>query len=181
MDDIRQKMEKALEILRQDLTTIKVGRVTPALVEKVMVKTYETTMPLVELATITAPDPNQLLITPFDQTIIKNIERALAMDRDLGLNPIVDENVIRVKIPPLTEERRRELVKVLGQKLEAGRVTVRQIRHDRMMQIKREFEAKGLNEDEKFQIEKDLQEMTDDFNKKIEEMGKQKESELLRT
>jgi len=172
-------MEKALEVLRQDLAMIKTGRVTSALVENIKVEAYETVMPLVELATITVPSPNQLLIAPFDQTIIKNIERAIATNRNLGLNPVVDENVIRINIPPLTEERRQEFVKVLGQKLEAGKVTIRQVRHDKMMHIKRQFEAKELNEDEKFRQEEALQKLTGEFNQKIEEMGKQKEAELL--
>lgn len=179
LDNIRDKMEKALEALRQDLAGLKTGRATPALVEKIMVEAYETRMSLVELATITTSGPSELLITPFDQTIIKNIERALALDRDLGLSPIIDETVIRVNIPPLNEERRQQLVKLLRQKLEAGRIMIRQVRREKMIEIKRRFEAKELNEDEKFRQEEELQELTDEFNQKIEEMGKEKEKELL--
>lgn len=179
MDNIREKMEKAFEVLCQELAGLKAGRATPALVEKIMVDAYETKMPLVELATITAASPNELLITPFDQAIIKNIERALAKDRHLGLSPAVDETIVRLTIPPLTEEKRRELVKVLRQRLEAGRVMIRQIRREKMVEIKRKFEAKELNEDEKFKIEEELQKMTDEFNEKIGEMGKEKESQLL--
>ncbi len=121
MDDVRQKMEKALEILRQDLVSLKVGRATPDLVEQIQVEAYETKMPLVELATITSPEPNQLLITPFDQAIIRNIEKALALDRGLGLSPVVDGEVVRIVIPPISEERRKELTKLLGQKIESAR------------------------------------------------------------
>ena len=128
MDEVQQKMTKALEILRQDLVNLKVGRATPALVEQIQVEAYESKMPLVELATITSPEANQLLITPFDQTIIRNIEKALALDRDLGLSPVIDGEVVRLTIPPLNEERRRELVKLLKQKLEAARIMIRQIR-----------------------------------------------------
>lgn len=179
LTDVQDKMTKALELLRQDLAGIRAGQATPALVEKVMVEAYETKMPLVELATITARSPNELLITPFDQSIIQKIERALAKDRNLGLSPVVDETVIRLTIPPLTEEKRRELVKVLRQKLEAGRIMIRQIRREKMVEIKRQFEAKELNEDEKFLAEEELQKLTDESNQKIEEMGKEKESELL--
>lgn len=179
MDEVREKMEKALEILRQDLVNLKVGRTTPALVEQVQIDAYETKMPLVELATITSPEPNQLLITPFDQAIIKNIEKALALDRDLGLSPVIDSEVIRLTIPPLNEERRRELVKLLKQKLEAARIMVRQIRQGKMHEIRDAFENKEISEDEKFRREKELQDLTDEFNQKIADMGRQKEKQLL--
>jgi len=179
MEEIHQKMTKALELLVNELATLKTGRASPGMVEKIMVEVYETRMPLEELTTISTPSPNQLLINPFDQTIIKNIERALAMERNLGLSVIVDEGVIRVNIPPLTEERRQEFIKILNQKLEAGKIMVRQLRHDKMAESKRNFEAKQLNEDEKFRQEQDLQKLTDEFIQKIEEIGKAKEAELL--
>lgn len=178
MDDVREKMEKALGVLADELATVRAGRANPALVEKIMVEAYETRMPLVELATITAPEPNQLVITPFDQSIIKNIELAISQNRELKLSPIVDENVIRIQIPPLTAERREEFIKQLRQKLEAGRVTIRQIRQDKRMELKRAFENKEMGEDEKFRLEEELQELTDEFMKRIEEMGKRKEAEL---
>lgn len=179
MDEVRQKMEKALEILRQDLVNLKVGRVTPALVDQVQVEAYETKMPLVELATIASPEPNQLLITPFDRTIIRDIEKALALDRDLGLSPVVDGEAIRLTIPPLNEERRKELVKLLGQRLEAARIMIRQIRQGKMQEIRQAFENKEISEDEKFRREKELQDLTDEFNQKIVDIGRQKEKQLL--
>ena len=172
-------MEKALEILRQDLVNLKVGRATPALVEQIQVDAYEAKMPLVELATITSPEPNQLLITPFDQTIIKDIEKALALDRDLGLSPVIDGEVVRLTIPPLSEERRKELVKLLRQKLESARIVIRQIRQDKMREIRGAFENKEISEDEKFRRGKELQDITDEFNQKISELGHQKEKQLL--
>ncbi len=171
-------MEEALEFLSGELATIRAGRATPALVEKMMIKAYETQMPLVELATITAPEPNQLLITPFDQSIIKEIERGISQDRELNLHPVIDGNVIRIEIPPITGERREEFVRLLNQKLEAGRITLRQIRQDKRAEIKRAFENNELSEDEKFHLEEKLQEFTDEFMKKIEKMGKVKEAEL---
>ncbi|OGV90005.1 ribosome recycling factor [Microgenomates group bacterium RBG_19FT_COMBO_39_10] len=172
-------MEKVLDLLRQELVSLKVGRATPALVEQIQVEAYETKMPLVELATIASPESNQLLITPFDQAITRNIEKALSLDRDLGLNPVVDGEAIRLVIPPLNEERRKELVKVLGQKLESGRVMIRQVRQDKMQEIRSAFENKEISEDEKFRREKELQEITNEFNQKIAEIGKQKEDQLL--
>jgi ribosome recycling factor len=132
MDDVREKMEKAMELLREDLATVRAGRATPALVEKIMVEAYETRMPLVELATISSPEPNQLVIAPFDPTVLRNIEIAITHDRGLGLSAIVDENVIRIQIPPLTEEKRKEMVKLLSQKLESGRMMVRQARQEKV-------------------------------------------------
>jgi ribosome recycling factor len=179
LNETRQKMEQALEFLIAELGTLKTGRATPALVERIMVEAYETRMPLVELATIAAPEPNQLVVTPFDQAVIKNIERSLGQDRDLNLSPRIDGHLIRIDIPPLTGERREEFVRLLSQKLEAGRVTIRQIRHDKMAELKRAFENKELNEDEKFRLEKDLQAVTDEMMNRIEAMGKKKEEELL--
>lgn len=179
MEQTRQKMNKVLELLVSELASFKVGRATPALVEKIMVEVYGTKMPLVELATIATPQPDQLLITPFDQTIIKEIEKALSMDRGLGLSPVVDDNVVRLKIPPLTEERRKELVKVLHQKLEAARVMIRQVRGEKMAEIKRVFESKEIHEDQRWQMIEDLQKLTDEMTEKVEEMGRTKEQELM--
>jgi ribosome recycling factor len=179
MDDIREKMEKALDFLRQDLITLKVGRATPALIEQIQVEAYETRMPLVELATISSPEANQLVVTPFDQTIFKNIERALSLDRNLGLSPVADGEVIRITLPPLSEERRKELTKLLGQKLEAARIAIRQIRQGKMQEIRQAFENKEISEDEKFLREKKLQEITDEFNQKISDLGQQKEKQLM--
>lgn len=179
LNEVRQKMTQAFQMLVDDLATLKAGRATPALVENILVDAYQTRMRLVELAAIAAAGPNQLVITPFDQTIIKDIARSLSLDRDLGLSAVVEGNVIRLSIPPLTEERRQEFIKLLHQKLEAGRVMIRQIRHDKMAEFKRKFEARELNEDERFSLESQLQKMTDEFNNKIEGIGKVKEGELL--
>jgi len=179
LSDVEQKMAKALQILAEDLATLRTGQASPALIEKIIIEAYEGKFPLVELATITIDGPNQLLVTPFDQTIIGNINRGLSMERNLGLSAIIDANVIRVQIPPLTSERRQEFTKVLHQKLEAGRVMVRQARHEKMGEIDKAFEAKQLSEDEKFRLHQELQKITDEFNSKIDEMGKRKETELL--
>lgn len=165
--------------MRQDLVSLKVGRATPALIEQIQVAAYETKMALVELATITSPEPNQLVVTPFDQTIIRNIEKALAIDRELGLSPVIDGEVIRITIPPLNEERRKELTKLLGQKLEAARIAIRQIRQNKIREVRDAFENKEISEDEKFRREKELQDLTDEFNEKISEIGHQKEKQLL--
>jgi len=178
LTDAREKMTRALTLLADELATIRTGRATPALVEKIMVEAYETRMPLMELATISAPEPDQLVITPFDQNVLKNIYQALSDRRELRLSPVIEENIIRIKIPPLTAERREELIKQLSQKLETGRIAIRQVRQNKRMELKRAFEEGQMTEDEKFKLEKELQELTDEFMAKIEAMGKQKETEL---
>lgn len=178
LTDSREKMEKALRVLAEDLATVQAGRASPALVERIMVEAYETKMPLVELATITAPEPNQILVNPFDQSILKNIQLAINGRRELKLSAVADGEVIRVHIPPLTAERREEFVKLLNQKLESGRVMIRQIRQEKRNEIRKAFEANEISEDAKFRFEKDLQELTDEFVGKIETMGETKESEL---
>ncbi len=177
--DVWQKMEKVMELLGDDLATMRAGRATPALIEKIPVEAYGTKMALMELAIISTPDPTQLLITPFDQSIIKNIETALVIDRGLGITPVVEGTIIRLKIPPLTEERRQELVKLLGQKLEAARIMIRQVRGEKLREIRQVGQNKEISEDEEFRATQELQKITDEYNLKIEEMGKKKEQELL--
>lgn len=178
--DIRLKMEKALEVLRGELSSIRIGRATPSLVENIICPVYGGTQKLkvVELGTITASDPQTIIITPWDVSIIGEIRQGI-LAANVGLNPIIDGEVIRIAIPPLSIERRQEFVKLLHQQLENGRIMIRQIRRDKMVEIKKAFEAKELNEDEKFRLEQDLQKITDEFIGKIEEMGKKKETELL--
>ena len=178
-EEVKQRMQKTLDFLQDELAQVKTGRASPSMIEKIMIDVYETKMLLVELATITAPEPGELLVAPFDQTIIKNIERAIILHKDLGLSPIVDDEVIRIKIAPLNEERRKELVKVLGQKLEAGRVAVRSIRQEEKSAITRQFEEKEISEDDKFQQIENLQKITDEYNAKIQAMGDAKEKEIL--
>jgi ribosome recycling factor len=179
LNSVRQQMDKAMSLLNQEMNTIKAGRANPVIVERIMVEAYQTKMPLVELASITAPDPNYILITPYDQTILKDIAHALAVDRGLNLSSIVDNGVVRVNIPPLSEERRLEMVKLIKQKAEMARVMIRQIRHDQMADLKRDSEDKTINEDERTGDEEDLQKMTDEYNKKIDGIVEQKEKELL--
>lgn len=176
---VKKRMLKTLNYLRDELAQIKTGRATPALVEKILVEAYETKMPLVELATITAPDPNELLVAPFDQSIAKNIEQAIAFRKELRLSPVVNGEVIRIKIPPLTAERRQELTKVLSQKLETGRVAVRQIRHEERSRIKSRLEEDETNEDEKRSDELKLQTITDETNDEIQKMGEVKKKEIM--
>lgn len=181
LQEISDKMEKALEVLAEDLATIRSGRATPALVENIKISCYEgrQTLKLLELATIAIQDSRTLLVSPFDLTVIEEIEKGI-LGANLGLTPAVDGNLIRVKIPPLSEERRREYLKLAKAKLEGGRIMVRQIRKEAMMKIKRAAESGEVNEDERKNLEDQIQKITDEVNANIEMMGKKKEEELMR-
>lgn len=178
--DIRPRMEKALEILRSEVSSIRTGRATSALVENIVCSVYGGTQKLkvVELGTIGTPDPNTITIQPWDVSIIGEIRQGI-QGANVGLTPIVDGEVIRIAVPSLTAERREEYVKLLHRHLENGRIMIRQIRHDKMAEIKRAFDEKELPEDDRFRLEEELQEITDEFIEKIEEMGERKEAELL--
>jgi ribosome recycling factor len=177
---IRSKMQSSLDVVASDIAGIRTGRASPALVENVVCPAYGGTQRLkvVELATITAPDPSQIIINPWDKSIIGDIRKGI-MEANIGMNPSIDGEIIRITMPPLTTEDREKYVKLLSTKLENGKVVIRQLRADEMHEIKKKFEAKEMTEDEKFGNEKRLQEITDEFVGKIEEMGEKKKAELL--
>lgn len=172
----RDNMRKALDILASDLATIRTGKAAPALVENISVSVYggTTKLRVMELATVSAADASSLVITPFDASIIEEIRKGV-MESGAGLNPASDGQVIRINIPPLSEERRKELISHMHQKLENGHIMVRQIRHEAMSELK-----KGdLPEDENSRLEKEIQKATDDFTSEIDALGKKKEEELM--
>ncbi len=181
MGDVQARMQKVLEHVKQDVATIRTGRATPALVEHIVINAYGGTaqMKVIELASITAPDPQSLLITPYDPSIIGDIRRDI-IAANTGLTPVLDNNVIRIAVPALTSERRLEYVKMLHQKLEDGRVKIRQTRHDKMQEFKRDHEEGVLDEDSKFRLEEELQKLTDKMMEEIETIGKAKEEELMK-
>lgn len=178
--ETKQKMVKAIDVIRQDLASLRTGRASPALIENLEVLVYggAQKLKIIELGSITTPDPHLILITPWDQSIIGDIARGIQAS-NIGLNPVIDSTTIRLAIPPLTEERRMELVKAMHQKLEAGKVMIRQIRHDLMSEVKRAFDAKELIEDDKKRLEENLQKLTDEMMGEIESMGRDKETELM--
>ena len=177
---VRSKMKSSLDIVASDIAGIRTGHATPALVENIVCPAYGGTQRLrvVELATITAPDPTQIIINPWDKSIIGDIRKGI-MEANIGMNPSIDGEIIRITMLPLTTEDREKYVKLLSGKLENGKVVIRQLRADEMHVIKKKFEAKEMTEDEKFGNEKRLQEITDEFVGKIEEMGGKKKAELL--
>jgi ribosome recycling factor len=178
LHDAESRMIGAVSALEEDLAAIRTGRASPALVERLQVEYYGSPTPLVQLATISVPEPRLLLIRPFDPGSLSNIERAI-LASDLGLTPGNDGKVIRLAIPMLTEERRHELVRIVRARLEEARVSVRNVRRDVLNDI-REFEREKLiSEDELHRAEGDLQEITDRHIERINEAGKRKENEIL--
>jgi|SRR3989344_1816713 len=180
LQDIRLKMQGVVEFTKRDVATIRTGRANPAIVEGIVIGAYGGTAKLkvMELGTISVPEPQQLVITPYDQSIIGDIRRDIEA-ANIGVQPVIDNNVIRLSFPPLTAERRLEYVKLLHHKLEDGRVKVRQIRHEKMTEMKREFEEGTLPEDDRTRLEKELQEITDKMMEEIEAVGRAKEAELM--
>ncbi|OGM26125.1 ribosome recycling factor [Candidatus Woesebacteria bacterium RIFCSPHIGHO2_02_FULL_38_9] len=177
---LQARMHQALDIVVKDLSSIRTGKAASSLVEDLMVRVYGGTqnLKIVELATISAPGPEALVIDPWDKSIIGEIRQGIQA-ANIGMNPVIDGQIIRVNLPPLTTEDRERYVKLLSVKLEAGKITVRQIRGDEMHKIKKEFEEKDISEDDKFNQEKELQETIDEFIAKIEEIGEKKKQELL--
>jgi ribosome recycling factor len=171
-------MRSALQVLHDDLAAIRTGRASPALVEKLPVEYYGAPTPLQQLASISVPEPRTLMIKPFDATTLKTIEKAI-QSSDLGLNPNNDGKVIHLNLPPLTEERRRDLVKHVHHRLEESRIAVRNIRRDAHNDM-RDFEKEKLiSEDDLERGEVDLQKLTDRFIEEVGEQGKKKESEIM--
>jgi len=173
-----ERMQAALNALEEDLSGIRTGRASPALVERLTVDYYGTYTPMIQLASISVPEPRQLLIRPFDPGSLKDLEKAI-LASDLGLTPNSDGKIIRLTIPQLTEERRKELVKIVRNRMEDTRVKVRNIRRDLIRDL-REFEKEGMiSEDDQERGEKELQELTDKMNDKVEEIGERKEKEIM--
>jgi ribosome recycling factor len=176
--EAESRMKGAVRALEEDLSGIRTGRASPALVERLAVDYYGTPTPLMQLATISAPEPRLLTIRPFDPSSLKAIERAI-LASDLGLNPSNDGKLIRLSIPPLTEERRHELVKVVRNRAEEARVAVRNVRRDVQNDL-REFEReKVISEDELHRGETELQKITYRVIEEIHDVDQRKETEVL--
>lgn len=175
--DARLRMNGAVEALQEDLAAIRTGRANPALVEKLSVEYYGSPTPLQQLASIGVPEPRTLLIRPYDPDSLNDIERAI-LASDLGLTPNNDGKSIRLHLPSLTEERREELTRVVGHRVEEARVAVRNIRRDSIREL-REFEEEDLiSEDQRIWGEKEIQKFTDDFIKNIDDVGERKTKEI---
>src|SRR5215207_6399064 len=178
LSDAESRMRGAIQVLHDDLAAIRTGRASPGLVEKLSIEYYGSPTPLMQLASISVPEPRTLTIKPFDASTLKVIEKAI-LSSDLGLNPNNDGKVIHLNLPPLNEERRRDLVKQVHHRLEEARIAVRNIRRDSHNDM-RDFEKEKLiTEDDLEGGEEDLQKLTDRFVEEIAQQGKNKETEIM--
>jgi ribosome recycling factor len=178
VEDAKERMNAAVDAMRREFATVRTGKATPALLDTVRVDAYGSKMPLNQVATVSTPEPSLLMIQPFDKSILPEVERAI-MTADLGLNPSNDGNVIRIPIPPLNEERRKEFVKVLHKMAEDGRISVRHGRRIVRDEIHALVKEHDLGEDEGRRREDALEKVTHEFAAKIDEMLKHKEAEVM--
>jgi ribosome recycling factor len=178
IQDATRRMDKSVESAQHDLNTLRAGRASVSLLDRIQVDYYGSQTPLNQLATLNAPEPRLLTVQPFDPTSLQAIERAI-QESDLGLTPSNDGKLIRLPIPQLTEERRKELVKVARQMAEDGRVAVRNVRRDVMHHLKELVDKGEVGSDEEHRAEERVQKLTDDHTHKIDELLKRKEEEIL--
>lgn len=179
LEEYNQKLQKAIEVLREDLATIRTGRANPEMIAHTRLSVYGGTAQLEinELGTLTTDDPQTLVLVPFDLSIISEIENSLRSAK-LNLSIIPEENKIRLKLPPMSEERRKEYLILAGKKIEGSRIMVRQIRREAMQEIDKNLKSEQIGEDEKFRLEKLAQEIVDKIMEKIKEIGEKKEEEI---
>jgi ribosome recycling factor len=175
--ELNSRMQKAVDGLARELATIRAGRATPALLDNITVDYQGTSIPLFQLATISIPEANLIIIQPWDRTSLRNIERAI-LTANIGLNPANDGNIIRVVIPPLSEERRKEVVKLVSRKVEERRVTIRNIRRDGIEKLREMEKNKEISEDELKHNAKKIDQLTEACVDRVSELGQSKEREI---
>ncbi len=178
LDDARHRMARAVDAVKAEFTTVRSGRASVGLLDRIHVDYYGTSTPLKQMANVAAPEARLLTVQPYDKTTMKSIEKAI-MESDLGLNPSNDGTLIRLPIPTLTEERRRDLVKLVHRLAEDGRIAVRNIRRDCMKDLKELVHDGEVGEDAEKRAEQDLQKLTDEHVHRIDELVKHKEAEIL--
>jgi ribosome recycling factor len=174
----RTHMEKAVDAMRREFASVRTGKASPALLDVVRVDAYGSKMPINQVATVSAPEPRLLIVQPWDKSLAQAIEKAIQM-AELGLNPANDGNVIRVPVPALTEERRKEMVRMLHKLAEEGRVAVRHFRQEANKELKRKQSAHEMSEDEAHRQMDEVQKMTDNYIHRIDELLKAKELEVM--
>lgn len=179
LDTHRQQFDKTIEFFKTDISSLRTGRVSPSIVETVKVESYGTISELITLASISSSDPHTIVIKPWDKSILKDIERAIRA-ADLNINPVVDSEFVRLNFPPLTEESRKNLVKILGKKSEEAKVALRGQREKVKDFVLAAERNKEIAEDEKFQVLKELDDLTKQYSDKIKEIADQKEVEIMK-
>lgn len=178
LQQLEEKMHKTVELLNKELGALRAGRATPALLDKIMVEYYGTPTPINQLATVSVPEPRMLLIQPWDKSQLSQVEKAI-MKSDLGITPTSDGSVIRLSIPPLTQEKRKELVKVVHKKAEEARVAIRNLRRDGNDHFKAEEKKGTVSEDEAKRAMDEIQKLTDKFIKRVDQLVQAKEKEIM--
>jgi ribosome recycling factor len=178
ISDLRRRMEGAIDALKKELGGLRTGRASPSLLESVSVSAYGTTMPLNQLSTVSAPEPRLLVVQVWDRSMAKAVDAAIR-EAGLGLNPQSEGQVIRVPIPPLSEERRKELTKIAHKYAEQARVSVRNVRRDGLEALKKREKDREITQDQHRKLDKDVQTLTDDTIKKVDETLAHKEKEIL--
>jgi ribosome recycling factor len=176
--EVAEKMGKSLEAFRTELTKIRTGRASLSLLDGIKVDAYSSSMPLNQVGTLTIPESRQIVIQPWDPQVISDIEKAI-LKSDLGLTPVNDGKVIRINIPQLTEERRKELVKIVKRVAEEYRVAIRNHRRDAIDTLKKQKKDKEISEDEQFKLQDEAQKETDSYIAKIDKVGAEKENEVM--
>jgi ribosome recycling factor len=179
LDDAQDRMEESVQFLRSELNSIRAGRASPAMLNNVKVEYYGSLTPLNQVASVNAPQADLLIVQPFDRSAIDDIERAI-MTADLGLNPSNDGEKIRIPVPPLSEERRKELAKKARERGEETKISIRNIRRDVKNEIKDTVESENLSEDVLYGAEEDLQEITDACTAKVDQLLDKKEEEIMK-
>ena len=178
VEDAKRRMDEALDAIRREFATVRTGKATPALLDTVRVEAYGSKMPLNQVATINTPEHTLIVVQPFDKSLIQEVEKAI-QSAGLGLNPANDGNVIRVPIPPLNEERRKEYVKVLHKMAEEGRVSIRHARRTVREELHALVKSHDIGEDEGRRREEALENLTQDYTAKVDELLKKKEEEVM--
>lgn len=179
IEQVKQRMDESLEAVRREFSTVRTGKASPSMLDTVRVEAYGSKMPLKQVATVSVPDASLVVVQPFDASIIGDVEKAI-MQADLGLNPSNDGQVIRVPVPPLTEERRREMVKLLGKLAEEGRISIRHARREGNEEVKERQKEGELSDDEARRALDEIQGLTDAHIGKIDELLEAKEQEIMR-
>lgn len=178
LNQAESKMKKTVDLLIKEYATLRAGRATPALLDKILVDYYGTPTPINQMATISAPEPRLLVIQPWDRNMLPQIEKAI-LKSDLGITPVSDGNVIRLSIPTLTEEKRKDLVKIINKKAEEGRIAIRNLRREANDQIKAAEKKGDISEDSAKRYLNDIQDLTDKYIKNIDNVAKAKEKEVM--
>ncbi len=178
LSEIKRKMDKVLEVMARDLSRVRTGRASVALLEGIKVECYGTSMPLSQVASLAAPESRLLTVQPWDQTVLGDVEKAI-LKSDLGLNPVNDGKLIRLPIPALTTERRKELVKMVKKMAEEAKVALRNIRREANEDLKEMKKEKLLPEDDAHRAQEEVQKVTDDFIKKVDVQAAEKEKEIM--